>query len=399
MHIALLNQFYPPARAPTGVLLRDLAETLCARGHRATIVTSPGIYGQTADEQVSGNSGGITVCRTGPCGRHRTGLVWKLFDYIRFFPDAYRVLSRLEPPPDAVVVMTTPPFCGLIAARLKKKRGAPYFLWCMDLYPEALAANGWMKHSGFGFRLLARMTRAERVDADGVITLGPDMTERIRRSVPQARISEVPVWSRLQPDPESVQKAKALRLQRGWADDEVILMYSGNMGRAHSIECLVKLAEKLRKTGVRIRMVFCGTGPASAQWKEAGGSLFEWLEPVGGDSLVAHLLAADIHLISQQADWTGVVVPSKYQAACALGRPVVFAGPVESAVAGWIQKADTGWILPPGDSGAIERLVQEVQKPALILGKGRRAARQAAEQFSPAINRLRIAELIEQNQK
>lgn len=336
MKFVLMNQFVPPARAPTGVLLHDLAETLRARGHQVELICSGHRYGRA------------------------TGVVSKLVEYIAYTFYAHRTLLRMNPPPDAVVSMTTPPFLGLTAAALKKKKGIPFMLWCMDLYPEALVAGGLLKHNSFVYRLLSRLTVAERRDAACVVTLGPDMT-RCRKT---EAVLEVPVWSRLELTPDAEVAGRELRRQRGWGDDETICLYSGNMGRAHRVDEFAALAGlSIPKT----RFVFCGVGPQKKEWKEKHGDLFEWLDPVADDQLAAHLLSADIHLISQQPEWVGVVVPSKYQAACALGRPVLFAGPANSAVAGWIRQFENGWVLPPCDVTAIEKVTGELARPPAVL--------------------------------
>ncbi len=341
MDVALMNQFVPPSHAPTGILLGDLADVLRERGHSVTMVGSKNRYGRAL------------------------GLFGKLREYIAFYLGARRTLLTMVPPPNVVVSMTTPPFIGLIAARLKKKKGIPFILWCMDLYPEALSASGLLKEKGFCYRLLTRLTRSERTEATCIVTLGPDMTDRVRSSVPQAQVEEIPVWSRLCKPPEAEQAARELRLKRGWAEDEIVCLYSGNIGRAHRVDEFVKLAKRLRDSTPRVRMVFCGGGPQKESWKQQGGDLFQWLEPVEEEELVAHLLLADIHLISQQPEWGGVVVPSKYQAACALERPVLFSGSPESSVGQWIRESKVGWVLPPEDPQALERVASEILKPSL----------------------------------
>jgi len=339
MKFVLMNQFFPPAHAPTGVLLSQFADTLRARGHEVEVIRSEHHYGRA------------------------TGVLSKLVEYIAYYFHAHRTLLRMNPPSNAVVSMTTPPFLGLTATALKKKKDVPFMLWCMDLYPEALAAGGLLKKDGLLYRLLSRLTAAERDLADCVVTLGPDMTQRVRRSSPSVAVEEIPVWSGLKPSMESEAAAKELRRKRGWADDEIVCLYSGNIGRAHCVEAFVELAKYLRGMTPRIRMVFCGQGPLKEFWKQCGGDLFEWVEPVAEEELIAHLLSADVHLISQRSEWVGVVVPSKYQAACALGRPVLFAGPSNSAVAGWIRDFKNGWVLSPADKEALEKIAGQLSSP------------------------------------
>src|SRR4029079_1364077 len=60
-------------------------------------------------------------------------------------------------------------------------------------------------------------------------------------------------------------------------------------------------------------------------------------------TLQGRLAAADLHVVSLRADWAGIVVPSKFFASLAVGRPVVYAGPAESEIAHWIAEHDIGF--------------------------------------------------------
>ncbi len=393
MNIALLNQFFPPAQAPTGRLLADLAEELVRRGHGVTIVASGGTYGASAAGAAADPSG-VRVIRVGSAARHRSGLAAKLADYGSFFRDAARVLVRLPERPDVLVCMTTPPFAGLIGAHLRKRRGIPYVLWCMDLYPEALAAAGFLRDWNPLIPLLCRLARIERRAAAAVVALGPDMAAMLRGSG-AAQVETIPVWSGLEAGAGEQAAARELRRARNWGDDETILLYSGNMGRAHRAEDFAALAERLRASTPRARFVFAGDGPQRAAWERRWSGHFEFLPPAPPEACTAHLLAADVHLVSQQPEWAGVVVPSKFQAACALGRPVVFAGPPRSAVGEWLAQADAGWLLPPGDAAAIETVAREIGNARLRAEKGANAARLHRELFTKAVHCGRMAQLVE----
>lgn len=391
MKAVLINQFYPPAQAPTGLLLADLAAELVRRGHDVTVITSAAGYGAAAG---LGAASGVRVVHAGPVRRHRDGVMAKLGDYISFFRGAARELSRLPARPDVVVCMTTPPFIGRLGAQLRKRQGVPFVLWCMDLYPEAMAANGYFRPWNPLAGVLRRLARGERGRATGVIALGPDMAARLADSG-AARIVEIPVWSGLASTPALQAEARALRRARGWAADEVVLLYSGNMGRAHRAEEFAALAERLRGSTPRGRFVFSGGGPQRAVWERRWGGLFEFMPPVSGEACAAHLLSADVHLVSQQPEWAGVVVPSKFQAACALGRPVVFAGPPESAVGAWARDADAGWVVPPGNAAALETAAQGVLDERVRSEKGARAFQLFEQRFTPAGNCGRMADEVE----
>ena len=129
--------------------------------------------------------------------------------------------------------------------------------------------------------------------------------------------------TRLNPQVEAA--ARILRKTRGWADDEIVLLYSGNMGRAHSATEFAALAEHLRQVSPRCRFVFAGDGPARAAWARRWSDRFEFMPAVPGDA-AAHLRAADVHLVSQKPAWQGIVVPSKFPAASGRTMPFSVAG-------------------------------------------------------------------------
>src|SRR5262249_17650228 len=124
------------------------------------------------------------------------------------------------------------------------------------------------------------------------------------------------------------------------------LLYSGNFGRAHAYEPFLELARRLDGSGAH----FCfGVRGNRAEELRAA------LDPGQGNvslagfapesALVQRLAAADVHLVSLRPEWTGLVVPSKFFGALAAGRPVLFAGSRQAAIARWIEEHDVGWVL------------------------------------------------------
>lgn len=391
MKVVLINQFYPPAQAPTGLLLRDLAAELAGRGHAVTVLASSAGYG-AVDGVNDVPVPGVRVVRVGPVRAHRTGIAAKLRDYLSFHRGVRRELAGGSDLPDALVCMTTPPFIGLQAARLRKRAGVPYALWCMDLYPEALQAMGWLSGWNPLAPVLRAAARVERFRASALVVLGPDMAARLA-GTGAGRIVEIPVWSRLMPTAELADAARRVRRARGWAPDEIVLLYSGNMGRAHRAEEFAELAGLLHAAGTPARFVFAGTGPRRAEWQNRWGGQFEFMPAVPDGELAAHLMAADVHLVSQQPGWEGIVVPSKFQAACALGRPVLFAGPPRSAVGEWLAESDAGWGLAPGQSPA--GIVADLGDGAIREAKGLRARGLFERRFTPAGNCASMAHAVE----
>src|ERR1700738_583559 len=77
------------------------------------------------------------------------------------------------------------------------------------------------------------------------------------------------------------------------------------------------------------------------------------------EHLEARLSAADILVVTLRDEWTGAVVPSKFFGALAAGRPVLFEGSDDCAIAQWIKEFGVGWVLTPASEEAIAKQLIE----------------------------------------
>jgi hypothetical protein len=143
-----------------------------------------------------------------------------------------------------------------------------------------------------------------------------------------------------------------------FGDARLGLLYSGVFGRAHTSEGLSELARALADRGGR--MVFSVGGNAAEELRksmEESGVPVNFAPMVPGDRLAARLSAADVQIVTLREGWTGTVIPSKFFGALAIGRPVLFVGSTESAIAKWITELGVGWVLRPD---AMETVVKEL---------------------------------------
>src|ERR1051325_1578303 len=104
----------------------------------------------------------------------------------------------------------------------------------------------------------------------------------------------------------------------------MVLLYSGTMGRGHRSTDFLEAARRLAGRGPI--WAFAGGGPRRSEVERFAAAhpdarVHVW-PYVAREELAATLAAADVHLISVRRGWSGIIVPSKLQAAFALGRPV-----------------------------------------------------------------------------
>ena len=410
----------------------------------------------------------------------RGTFVGKLLDYASYYLRVAWELMTLHPKPDRIVALTTPPLLSVLARSLSKIRGGDHAHWVMDLYPDVMAAHGMLGEKSAVYRILAGLARwgfgGRRCAA--LLTLGPDMAERVGRLMGTSNIerptsnlegtdkkaavanqqpftsdSRRVEWVSLWGESRSVEisstsglgaKGQAapcpvwsetlqplahleLRRKRRWGDDELIVMYSGNMGLGHRFGEILAAAERvavgggqlaggrekeagggaeaplLTAHGQPIRFVFFGGGKRRVEVegfvRDHPGCAVELHDYAPAEELAEHLQSADVHLASLDEAWTGTMVPSKLQGIFAAGRPVIFVGSAESSIGRWVAESGGGWVVREGDVDGLLAALAEVRDPAARLTRGQAAMDFAARHFDKRTNVARVAAILAQQQK
>lgn len=436
MHLVFLNQYYPPDAAPTGVMLEAVAEECARAGHHVTVICAEGGYAGggkgsgsrgAAEESVATFPNGIenlAVIRIGATKFGRGSFIGKLLDYVSYYLGVMWRLWRMSPQPERIVALTTPPYLSLLARGMSKVRGADHAHWVMDLYPDVMTAHGMLRESGVIYQVLAVLARwglgGRRCAA--VLTLGPDMAERVTRQMAgdgqrEALVSWVPLWGTETSGPGripaggddamdvsgarvEVDEAQMLRRERGWADDDLVVMYSGNMGLGHRFGEILEVANRqMEMAGPgRVRFVFFGGGKRRGEIEQAARdhpeSGVEVHDYAPAARLVAHLQSADVHLASLNESWTGTMVPSKLQGIFAVGRPVVFIGSAGSSIGRWVRESDGGWVVEPGDVEGLRGALLQAQDVGVRRAKGAAAKAFAELHFTKTTNVSRVVEVL-----
>lgn len=374
--IVFINQYYWPDHASTAQHLTDLAEALAEAGHDVHVVCSRGGYrpGRPA-RPVREVHNGVTIHRASATALGRRSMLHRYADYLSFYVLAFWIALRL-PRFDVVVTLTTPPIIGLIGTMLRRFKKSRHVYWSMDLHPDASMALGKMRKSSPVVKLLAWISDAVYRAADRVVVLGPYMADRIAaKGAKPARIEMVPVWSRRDEIYPLPREGHPLRAELGLADSFVI-MYSGNLGLAHSFEEFLDAARLLRERR-DIVFLFVGEGPRLSEVRTArereGLENVRLLDYFPREQLHASLSVADVHLISMRPEMTGIVVPGKLYGAMASGRPTIFVGPAHCESADTIREAGCGFTVRQGDAdGLVAAITQLAANPDLASEMGER---------------------------
>jgi glycosyltransferase involved in cell wall biosynthesis len=384
--------------APTGQHLHELARCLVVRGHVVEVLCSRRSYDGGGEYVAEAVLDGVRVRRVSALAFGRRG-AGRTADYLSFLLAASGRAMRSSGRNDVTLCLTTPPYVGWVVPRVLGPRSGAVVHWTMDLYPDVLAAHGGMREGGVVDRVLRRLTSKQLGGSPLVLTLGSRMQEKVRAYTGEGtRLECVPLWTGfLDSDPDADAVA-SWRRSRGWGPEDLVLLYSGNMGLGHRLEEFLGAAGRPQTD--RVTWAFAGGGQRRGEVERFVAAnphaRVQLLPYVSQGELPASLAAADVHLVSLRSPWQGLIVPSKLQAAFGLGRPVVFVGPRDSEPADWIEASGGGWCVGEGDVDGLLRAVAEARDPAERRRRGEAGRAFARVHFDRATNTTRIARLLEE---
>lgn len=174
------------------------------------------------------------------------------------------------------------------------------------------------------------------------------------------------------------------------------LLYCGNFGRMHDADSLIGALQAgvpeglrfdFRGNGAGFQALAAGVGVRSENL-HFGGNLpeAEWLETMA---------AADIALVTMKCGAEGIVMPSKTYSAMAAGQAILAICPRESDLADTVRKHDCGWVVEPGEVGALRSLFETLPSRAdEVLSKRRNAWHAARDCYDQKVLAQRWRELL-----
>jgi len=229
--------------------------------------------------------------------------------------------------------------------------------WCFDLYPEAAIAGGVLQEGAWFATSLKRLLRRAYGHCSLIVDIGSCMRRRLETYGSTASAETITPWALTEPQrPVPVDPAERHEL---FGDASLGLLYSGTFGFAHTSRGIPELARALALKGGRI--TFSIQGNAAEELRESFRKSevpIDFIPFASNTRLEARLGSADVHIVTLRENWTGAVVPSKFFGALAVGRPVLFVGSRDSAIARWIEEFQVGWVLNLENLGSlVDKLV------------------------------------------
>lgn len=266
---------------------------------------------------------------------------------------------------------TDPPLISVPAAVVARLKGARLVNWCQDLFPETAAALGLCWAGGRLGQLLQKLRNWSLRGAECNVVLCDEMLSYLNsEGLPKQSLRVIHNWPA---------QSIALLPRVRQSNEPFTIVYSGNLGRAHSVESIIDLIKRTRH--LPLHWLFIGGGAGRERLRQVateGAFGNVTLAPYATVNALSQSLAnADLHLVSLDPACEGLIMPSKLYGIMAAGRPTVFVGNPEGAVAQILRTHAAGMTLdgarPETYLPALEALVKNPDRLAAMGRNARRA--------------------------
>lgn len=395
MRILIYSLNFSPELTSTGKYSGEMASWLAERGHEVRAVASPPYYPQwkissdysawkyqiersaqsRARPEGTPKQTGLEVWRCPIWVPKRPGGIIRLFHLASFAISSLPItLLQTFWKPDVVLVVEPPLFNAPGAWLTARLCGAAAWLHIQDFEVDAAFALGLLPpgilQSWVRWFEAFLMQRFDRVS-----TISPRMLDLLlSKGVAEHRTSLFPNWV----DAKSIyplSQVSSLRRELAIPDEQIVALYSGNLGKKQGLEIVVEAAAHLQEEP-KLTFVICGEGPLRAELESSARNLknvrFQPLQP--SERLNDLLNVADMHLLPQKAEASDLVMPSKLTGMLASGRPIIATADANTQVGAIVSKV--GVIVPPGDAKA---MAEAIRRMALDADLRKRCGQKARE--------------------
>lgn len=265
-----------------------------------------------------------------------------------------------------VVYYTNPPMACFSALLLRNKfRIVEY-----DIYPNALEAIG-ISDRHIIYRIWKSIKKKLYAKADAIYTLSEGMKEILLEYGEAEKIKVVPLWS-ASDDFKPICKEQNPFVKEHHLENKFVVMYSGNIGYTHSVECLIEVAKNMQ-TDNDVKFLMIGEGKKKtdlvAQAEELNLCNITFLPLQDFNVLPYSLASADLGIITLDENVSRVSVPSKTFNLMAVGVPLLAISNNDTEMFRLISKYQNGRCISKSNVDDIVAYIRELKSDKMLKQK------------------------------
>lgn len=329
MKILIVCQYY----YPEPFRISDICETLAQRGHEVTVLTGLPNYpeGRVLDEYRHGKKrneiiNGVKIIRAYEIGRGKSRLSLFL-NYISFALSASIKAFFIKEEFDVIFVnQLSPVMMGIPAMVYKKRWHKRILLYCLDLWPDSLAAGG-VKEDSLIYKLFLRASKWIYRSADMILVTSSMFIDYFANvlSVNTDNIKLMPQYAEDLYNLGGVDVSTEVVATR--EEDKYNFVFAGNIGDIQGVETIIKAANEL-SCYKNITFHIVGDGSKAKECKEMADNfgldnvIFYGRRPL--NEMPAFYGIADAMLVTLKDNRTlSYTLPGKVQSYMAAGKPII----------------------------------------------------------------------------
>ncbi|WP_299734779.1 glycosyltransferase WbuB [uncultured Endozoicomonas sp.] len=351
MKILLYGINYTPELTGIGKYSGEMSVSLASQGHDVRVITAPPYYpewqvgeGYKAWQYKTEMREQVKVIRCPLYVPAKVSTIKRIIHLASFAASSFfQILAQWRWKPNVIITIEPTMFCTPAALLLGKLCGAKTLLHVQDFEIDAMfglfvSSESSQESGSFFKKLVFGIEKWITNSFDRVSSISFSMLENAaRKGVSENKRLFFPNWvdtAFVTPDVDG----STIRERFGYATDDLVILYSGNLGEKQGLEIVLEAANHFQQESLPRRhgdteekikdsvspclrgeknIQFCivGNGASKArleqQAKEQNLTNLKFLPLQPYEDLPALLAMADIHLVVQKKGAADIVLPSK----------------------------------------------------------------------------------------
>jgi len=369
MKILIYGINYAPELTGIGKYSGEMGEWLVKEGHDVTVFTAMPYYPEwEIHSKFKGKwwhkeiIGGAKVYRSPLYVPKGISSLKRIIHELSFLFNSsfYWTRSLFQKKYDLIICVSPPFHIGILPFFYSKLKKTILVTHIQDLQVDA-AKDLNMLTNPTALNLMFKAEKKLLKNSTFVSTLTKGMSDRVEgKGISKDKIIMLPNWVDLEMM-RPLPKDKSLRSKFGIPSDDIVILYSGNMGEKQGLDILIDVAESFKdRTNIHFILVGSGVGKQRLQEMAIGKQLdnikFYPLQPY--EDLPALLATADIHLVLQKKSASDLVMPSKLTGILAVGGSAIITALPGTSLHEVTAQYNMGIICEPESSGALKKAIE-----------------------------------------
>lgn len=389
MRILFVSQYFPPEPGAPAARTYDNCKRWAARGHEVTVLTAfpnhpegrlhPGYRMKFfAKETLDG----IEVARSWIYLAPNKAVAKRCMNYLSFMVSA--IVNGVRVGKKDIVVATSPQLlCGIAGYLISRLKRVRFVLEIRDLWPDSVVAVGAV-NGGPLIRILEGVERWLYRKATGIVAL----TESFKAAIGNKLGSTAKIVVNTNGVDVSLfrEREKNFELTPDIQDlkYKFIVSYVGTLGMAHSIETVLKAAQKLQSLP-DVHFIFVGEGAQKSNLEKMSKRLnlrnVRFLGRKTWQETAQYYANSDLCLVTlKKAALFKTVIPSKLFEIMAMARPIILG--VEGEAKRIVEASGAGVCVEPDNPDELAEAIRVLHgNPEELRQMGQKGAAFVREKY------------------